>query len=169
VEQLAKKWSKKQIQFQEWLARPKYARYPPNQELLADEMGVHCVTLSKWKRKPGWVEAVNDLARAGLEQSLPEVYGALIREAEKGSIHHIRTVLELVGQLGPEVTDERTQIAIVFNDKDIQAVPHRLDPDVESEAGTINLLPIQHSRLWTEVGQNGSGGGAAGYSRNGDG
>lgn len=162
-------WTKKQRRLQEWVATPRYARFPPTQELLADELGVHCKTLSKWKRKPGWQEAVNGIAREGLYESLPEVYGALVREAVKGSIHHIRTVLELVGDLGPEVQDSRTQIAIVFNDKDIQASPNRLEADTESEAGTINLLPIQHCQLRQTMGQNGSGGSISSNGSNGTG
>lgn len=169
METKATVWSRKQFRLQEWLATPRVSRSPPTQELLADELGVGCGTVSRWKNKPGMIEAVNKIARAGLEKGLPDVYGALLREAAKGSIHHIRTVLELVGDLGPEVADSRTQIAIVFNDKDIQAVPSGLDPNVESEAGAINLLPLQRGGLWPAVGQNGNGNGATDYSTNGDG
>lgn len=148
--EMAESWTPKQIRLQEWLSLPRYERVPPTQELLADELGIGWRTITRWKKKPGFAEAVNAIARAGLEKSLPEVYGALIREAEKGSIQHIRLVLELVGALGPEVEDSRTQIAIVFNDKSIQALPRELEPDMESAGGFINLLPIQYDGLRTE-------------------
>ena len=169
MEQLDREWTKNQVRLQEWLSMPRVSRSPPTQELLADDMGVNWRTLTRWKKLPGWMEEVNRIARAGLERGLPDVYGALLREAAKGSIHHIRTVLELVGELGPEVQDGRTQIAIVFNDKDIQAIPDRLEPNVESTPGTINLLPLQRGGLWSEVGQNGNGGGPSVSSTNGDG
>lgn len=166
--ELVKSWTKRQVQVQEWLAVPKYERVPHNQELLAKQLGIHWVTVSRWKRKPGWREAVNELVREGIGDRLNEVYGALLRGAEAGSIQHIRTVLELVGDLGAEVVDGGTQIAIVFNDKSIQANQRSMDPDMESEESTINLLPIQYSRLRQEMGQNGNRDGADSFSTNGD-
>lgn len=99
-------WSRNQRRFQEWLASPKYDRIPPTQELLAPELGVHPITLTRWKALPGWNEAVNALARERLGYHLPEIYGALVREAEKGSIQHIRTALELAGELQQPGTEE---------------------------------------------------------------
>lgn len=92
-------WSPNQIKVQEWLATPRYVRTPPTQEMLADELGINAVTVSRWKKLEGFRESVNEMARENVGNSLPEVYGALTREAEKGSIQHIRTVLELVGEL----------------------------------------------------------------------
>lgn len=112
-------WSRNQRRFQEWLALPKYDRFPPNQELLAPEIGVHESTLSKWKQQEGWNEAVNALARARLGQHIPEIYGALVREAEKGSIQHIRTALELVGeltQLGTEGNELKVIVRVKWDD-----------------------------------------------------
>ena len=96
---MSSEWSSNQIKFQEWLSLPKYDRFPPTQDLLAPELGVREETLSRWKKLDGWQEAVNGLARSSVGESLPQVYGALVREAEKGSIQHIRTVLELTGEL----------------------------------------------------------------------
>ncbi len=96
---MSKIWSRNQKQFQVWLALPKYERFPPTHELLAPEIGVCNATLSRWKKQDGWNEAVNDIARNAVGEHLPEVYGALLREAEKGEIQHIRTVLELTGEM----------------------------------------------------------------------
>lgn len=103
---MSTEWTANQIRFQEWLSLPKYERIPPNQELLAPILGVREETLSRWKQKPGWNEAVNALARERLGQHLPEIYGALVREAEKGSIQHIRTALELAGELAQPGSEE---------------------------------------------------------------
>lgn len=85
------------MRFQEWLALPKCDRVPASQEMLAREMGVHMSTLSKWKRLDGWQEAVNAKVRSTLGERLNEVYGALLREAERGSFPHIKLILEMTG------------------------------------------------------------------------
>jgi hypothetical protein len=162
------KWTPPQIRLINWLALPKYERIPPNQELLADELGVDPGTLTRWKRKEGIQEEVNRIAKAGLSRAVPEVYGALIREAERGSIQHIRTVLELIGDLGGQVTEGATQIAIVFNDKTVQANTDPMEADAQSTSGVINLLPVQRGGHGPEVGQNGHGQGSANGSTNSD-
>ena len=96
---MSTEWSANQRRFQEWLSLPKYDRFPPTQEMLAPEIGVREETLCRWKKLDGFQEAVTALARTSVGESLPQVYGALVREAEKGSIQHIRTVLELTGEL----------------------------------------------------------------------
>ncbi len=90
-------WSATQIRAQEWLAQPKYDRTPPTQLMLAEQLGITEATISRWKSAAGFQEAVNTLARATIGTKLSEVYGALLREAEKGSYQHIKLVLELSG------------------------------------------------------------------------
>lgn len=149
-------WTRKQVRAQEWLAVPKYERVPPNQKLLAAELGVIPVTVSRWKRQPGWWDEVNAIAEVGLERSLPEVYGALIRGAEAGEIQHIRTILELIGKLNSkERKGSSTQIAIVFGN------PFEDDDtdSVDAASGTTYSIQgpeeIQHRGLWSEMGENG--------------
>jgi hypothetical protein len=78
--------------------------------------------LSKWKGIDGWQEAVNAIARNAVGEHLPEVYGALVREAEKGSIQHIRTVLELTGELAQTGTgDNPLTIRFAWQDVDEDA------------------------------------------------
>ena len=93
----SEKWTLKQIQVQEWLATPRYDRIPPNQEMLAKRLNVSDRTIRRWQKEDGWQEAVNDIARAQVGVKLSEVYGALLREAEKGSFQHIQLTLELAG------------------------------------------------------------------------
>lgn len=116
---MSKQWTANQRKFQEWLSLPRYDRFPPTQELLAPELGVREETLSRWKRLEGWTEAVNEIARYSVGEHLPQIYAALIREAEKGSIQHIRTVLELTGELEQQVGN--TVIRIVYeSDRDAE-------------------------------------------------
>lgn len=94
---MPKTWSRNQREFQEWLALPKYDRFPPTQQLLAEKMGLDNGTLSRWKRLDGWQEEVNSIAQSHLGAAVPEVMGALRREAEKGSFQHIKLFLEVLG------------------------------------------------------------------------
>lgn len=90
-------WTPNQLKFIEWLATPKQDRKPETVELLAEELGVNPATMWRWKKLDGFQDAVNALARASVGSRLPEVYGALLREAEKGSFQHIKLALELSG------------------------------------------------------------------------
>lgn len=94
------------MRVQEWFALPKYERIPPTQEMLAEQVGINSKTITRWKELPGWTDTVTVLARARLGKHLPEIYGALVREAEKGSIQHIRTALELTGELTQPGSEE---------------------------------------------------------------
>lgn len=97
MQDLQDKWSAKQSKFIEWLALPKQERQPETVELLAEQLDVNPATLWRWKKLDGFQAAVNDLARGSVQSRLPEVYGALLREAEKGSFQHIKLTLELSG------------------------------------------------------------------------
>jgi len=94
-------WTANQRKFIEWLAQPKYTRTPPTQELLAKDIGVHRVTLSKWAKKDGLQDAVTERARALLESNLPDVYGALTVKAISGDVPAIKLILELCGRYVP--------------------------------------------------------------------
>jgi len=88
----------RQLRFIEWLATTKYDRHPPTQDALAEELGIHPRTLIRWKKKPEVQEAVLQRARDLLGDRLPEIYGALGREAEKGSFQHIKLAMEMAGE-----------------------------------------------------------------------
>lgn len=90
-------WTINQLKFIEWLALPRQDREPETVELLAEQLRVNAATMYRWKKQDGFQEAVNALARMGVSTRLPEVYGALLREAEKGSFQHIKLTLELSG------------------------------------------------------------------------
>ena len=96
--QNVQKLTKRQRLFADWLATSKYERQPPTQRLLANELGVHERTLSRWKKLPGFMDEVVATARGFIHDRLPEIYAALAREAEKGSYQHIKLALEVTGE-----------------------------------------------------------------------
>ncbi len=101
-------FSARQLKFIEWLATTKYDRHPPTQELLAEELGLNRRTLYRWKKDKNLREAVIQRARELLGDDLPEIYGALRREAAKGSYQHIRLAFEMTGEYMPTERHEHT-------------------------------------------------------------
>jgi len=97
-----------QLRFIEWLASTKYERSPVTVKHLADELGVTERTLYRWKQLPGFKEAVTQRARELLGDDLPEIYGALRREAMQGSFQHIKLALELSGEYVETTKQEHT-------------------------------------------------------------
>jgi hypothetical protein len=95
---MAKDWSPNQRRFIEWLATPEHDRMPLNQRALATELGVHPVTLSKWRRHPGFMADVNALVDEHLADDYSDITDALKREARKGSFPHQKLYLELIGK-----------------------------------------------------------------------
>lgn len=102
------RFSVNQTRLIEWLAQTKYDRKPPTQELLAEEMGVNPRTLYRWKQEPELKQAVTQRARELLGDDLPEIYGALRREAIKGSYQHIKLCLEVTGEYTETTRQEVT-------------------------------------------------------------
>lgn len=90
--------SARQLKLVEWLATPKANHHPPTQELLADEMGINASTIYRWKQGKILQRAVIKRARELIEEDLPEIYGALRREAIAGNFQHIKLSLELTGE-----------------------------------------------------------------------
>lgn len=87
-----------QLKYIDWLAASKYERKPATEQLLAKELGVNDRTLRRWKQDPGFRRQVTQRAREFLGEDLPEIYGALRREAIKGSYNHIKLALEMTGE-----------------------------------------------------------------------
>jgi hypothetical protein len=97
----AKRWSTEQREFMAWLAMPRTERTPVTQLALAKELGVHYVTLSKWRYDPRFIVEVNNLKRPQIAARYPEIIDALIEQAERGSYQHQKTYLELIGEYKP--------------------------------------------------------------------
>ena len=88
----------KQIRFIEWLAAAKADRRPKTQIDLAKEIGVNDKTLTRWKKLPGFRDAVTARARELLGDDLPQIYDALRKEAIAGSYKHIELSFKLTGE-----------------------------------------------------------------------
>lgn len=103
-----KAWTVDQLRFQLWLATPGPDRKPGSQRLLARELGVHYVTLSEWKRLPGWGDAVYALAEQQLRNELTPILEAQVRQAKRGSLPHAQWCFELAGLWSPKQRHEHT-------------------------------------------------------------
>lgn len=101
-------FSTNQLKFIEWLATPREDRSPPTQELLADKIGVNRKTLYRWKVEKVLQEAVFQRARDLLFDDLPNIYGALRREAKKGGYQHIKLAMEMMGEYDPAGSSEES-------------------------------------------------------------
>jgi hypothetical protein len=119
-------FSSRQRKFIDWLANTKYDRKPATQELLAKEIGVAARTLVRWKKKPELQEAVHQRTRELLGDDLPEILGALRREAAKGSFQHIKLALEMLG----EYTDN--QVITLKLEKEIDAILDILEENLDA-------------------------------------
>jgi hypothetical protein len=137
-------WTADQLALIEWHATPRYSRIPPTEEMFGQSIGVnHQATLWKWKQIPGFWDKVNERVRENIGKKLPEIYGALIREAESGSFPHIRLLLELAGeykrvQHNVNQVDGEMRIQFVWGD----AQPDD-DDDVDYELGDDDLLYLE--------------------------
>lgn len=92
-------YTPEQVRFQEWLALPKQLREPKTQRALAPLLGVGEDVLSEWKKLEGFVDTVASLARQHLKSELPEIFGALAREAKAGDVPAIKLVAQITDQL----------------------------------------------------------------------
>jgi len=92
------RFTARQEKFIEWLATPNYERFPPTHEELAPEIGVTSRTLRRWKQIPALKEAVRQRVRALLGDDLPDIYGALRKQAKEGSFQHIKLAMEMTGE-----------------------------------------------------------------------
>jgi hypothetical protein len=95
---MADNWTFEQLKYIEWLATPRMSRTPPTMEMLGEQLGVDRVTLWRYSKLPGFDDEVRKLVRASIGKKLPDLYGALIREAEAGSFQHLQMALEMAGE-----------------------------------------------------------------------
>jgi hypothetical protein len=133
-------WTADQRKYMEWLATPRMIRTPPTVEMIAEEIGVDRVNLWRWTKLPGWDEEVKILIRASLGKKLPDLYGALIREAEQGSFPHLRMALEMVGEYTPTQhnrNESSGEVKLIVETQGLSSVPEHLSSKpVNSDPGT---------------------------------
>lgn len=88
-------WTPNQEKFIRWLATPEDLRERRTHADFAESIGVAERTLYRWKELPGLTRAAASLAREMLAGDLPEIYGALVKQAKAGSFQHIKLALEV--------------------------------------------------------------------------
>lgn len=117
-----KNWTPNQERFIDWLALPEDMRNPQFQSDIASELGVRQETLSRWKRDKGLTAEASKRARDLLKGDLPEIYGALKREAKAGSFQHIKLALEVAGEhtdtVDVNVSDARERLKSKLGSQD---------------------------------------------------
>jgi hypothetical protein len=98
-----------------------------SREEIAEAVGVHYKTLSKWARDGEFMDAVIRASRKRLKTFLPEVYKSLASNAAIGSHHHIKILLDHLEKL----EDQRASIAsISFSFSNISpSVPEEEDEE----------------------------------------
>lgn len=79
--------------FKLWLATPSNERSPRTQQELAEQIGVHPVTLSKWKDRD-FMNSVVELVREDMRQHTADVVLSIVQSAKQGSYQHARLFLE---------------------------------------------------------------------------
>lgn len=103
-----KKWTPDQLKFQAWLALPASARSPKTQRELARQLEYHEITLTEWKRLPGWHDAVYALAITEIIGELVPVLHAQVKQAKDGSLPHAQWVFDVAGKWTPKQRVEAT-------------------------------------------------------------
>jgi hypothetical protein len=92
-----KEWSANQRKFMEWLSLPSVERDPFTQRAFADVLGVGEVTLSRWRKLPGFMAEVQNLITASLGSNYHDVMYSFQQESAKGSFPHQRMYFEMLG------------------------------------------------------------------------
>lgn len=78
------KLTEQQKIFAAWLSLPKSQRKPRTQELLANELEVNGMTLSRWKKLPAVQAEVDNTHIRKLKDRMGEIYDALVEHAING-------------------------------------------------------------------------------------
>lgn len=152
-----KQWTPKQRIFQTWLANP-FDRDPATQRELAEILKVHELTLTAWKRKPGWDDAVSKIAQGLVVGEVPGLIQAAVVHARAGNYQYWAALMRMANVKidGEPQVDGRTQIALVFNDgRDASVIT--LDATRGSIESTEQPSEIQRRIMWSPVGENGNG------------
>ena len=104
----AKNWTPDQRAVQLWLATPPAARQPRSQRALAAQLELHELTLTAWKRLPGFAEAVYGLVLEHVKGDLAAILHAQVKAARKGSLAHAAWLFEVCGIWTPRSKHEHS-------------------------------------------------------------
>lgn len=93
------------------------ARGENTQEEVAEHLGINPSTLSRWKKRPGFMEAVVEKSREQLRHTLPEIYDTLAKSSKRGSDRHIKILLDHIEKL-EQMKANSNETTIIFKWKD---------------------------------------------------
>ena len=100
------RWSYRQRRFQELLTVPAEKRPEGCQidEGIAETLGVNIMTLRGWLLEPGFWEAVSDIASIYIGKHLRNIYEAMVKQAENGSVQAAKFCIAILGLENRELT-----------------------------------------------------------------
>lgn len=80
--------------FVQWIATPEALRTPKTQAELAKKFGVGADTLSEWKQRNGFWEAVAQVRKSWGQERTPDVILGLYKRAQTGSAAEVKLWLQ---------------------------------------------------------------------------
>lgn len=109
----ANQWTANQYKFLQWLALPSRARMPLMQQQLAIELGVHEVTLCKWRKLPGFEATLLELIKGSIGNEANEIMASFIDEAKKGQYQQQKQWFEMMNWYTPkEIRQNEGEIVV---------------------------------------------------------
>ena len=146
-------FSAEQLQFMLALADPEDHR---TQKEIAAELGLRPETLTRWKKEPGFGEAVWDLTYRNLESTIGRVSSVLLRQAMQGDTRCLRLFFEVIGKIGAQKKDAVCTREHVAEMEEIANALHQSLTDRQLEAFTrqvnehYNIIMPRFPKLYIE-------------------
>ena len=96
-----KEWTPGQLAFIDWYGVPKGHRKPKTQAALARKLKVNEKTLRRWKKLPGFGDALFAASRRYLDLRFPNILGKMGDMAEDGDLAAMRLAGEVTNRFVP--------------------------------------------------------------------
>lgn len=121
-------WSQDRKRYAIWLATPTMQRKPRSKSGFARAIGMSRMALSRWEKKPGFMEYVDDLGVGHLRKRLANIYKAIGDKAEAGDMVAAKLALDVVrDEVNKKIVEhEGGPAAATQSDEELAAQLHRL-------------------------------------------
>ena len=100
------RWTFRQRRVQELLTIPEENRpegYRTDSEI-AESLKINLTTLRGWFLEPGWWESISDIASIYIGKHLRNIYEAMVKQAENGSVQAAKFCIAILGLENRELT-----------------------------------------------------------------